>query len=67
MGEVPAEGDPGVRPARHPADRGVGRDLVRRRHRGGEPATGGRVEEVTGRDLSRLDDQVDFFLALQIR
>src|SRR5205823_7714665 len=26
-----------------------------------------RIEELTGRDLSRLDDQVDFFLALQIR
>jgi hypothetical protein len=26
-----------------------------------------RVEELTGRDLSRLDDQVDFFLALRIR
>jgi hypothetical protein len=26
-----------------------------------------RVEELTGRDLSCLDDQVDFFLALQIR
>jgi hypothetical protein len=25
-----------------------------------------RIEELTGRDLSRLDDQVDFFLALQI-
>ncbi len=26
-----------------------------------------RIEELTGRDLSRLEDQVDFFLALQIR
>ena len=26
-----------------------------------------RIEELTGRDLSRLDDQVDFFLALRIR
>jgi DNA-binding PucR family transcriptional regulator len=26
-----------------------------------------RIEELTGRDLSSLDDQVDFFLALQIR
>jgi purine catabolism regulatory family protein/PucR-like helix-turn-helix protein/diguanylate cyclase with GGDEF domain len=26
-----------------------------------------RIEELTGRDLSRLNDQVDFFLALQIR
>jgi len=26
-----------------------------------------RVEELTGRDLSSLDDQVDFFLALRIR
>ena len=26
-----------------------------------------RIEELTGRDLSRLTDQVDFFLALQIR
>jgi PucR-like helix-turn-helix protein/diguanylate cyclase with GGDEF domain len=26
-----------------------------------------RIEELTGRDLSRLDDQVDFFLALQVR
>ena len=26
-----------------------------------------RIEELTGRDLSRLDDQVDFFLALTIR
>ena len=26
-----------------------------------------RIEELTGRDLSWLDDQVDFFLALQIR
>ncbi len=26
-----------------------------------------RVEELTGRDLSCLDDQVDFFLALRIR
>jgi DNA-binding PucR family transcriptional regulator len=26
-----------------------------------------RIEELTGRDLARLDDQVDFFLALQIR
>jgi Purine catabolism regulatory protein-like family/PucR C-terminal helix-turn-helix domain/GGDEF-like domain len=26
-----------------------------------------RIEELTGRDLSRLDDQVDFFLALGIR
>ena len=26
-----------------------------------------RIEELTGRDLSRLDDQVDFFLALHIR
>src|SRR5690242_3525849 len=26
-----------------------------------------RIEELTGRDLSRLDDQMDFFLALQIR
>jgi Purine catabolism regulatory protein-like family/PucR C-terminal helix-turn-helix domain/GGDEF-like domain len=26
-----------------------------------------RIEELTGRDLSRLDDQVDFFLALKIR
>jgi hypothetical protein len=26
-----------------------------------------RIEELTGRDLSRLADQVDFFLALQIR
>jgi Purine catabolism regulatory protein-like family/PucR C-terminal helix-turn-helix domain/GGDEF-like domain len=26
-----------------------------------------RIEEITGRDLSRLDDQVDFFLALRIR
>jgi hypothetical protein len=25
-----------------------------------------RIEELTGRDLSRLDDQVDFFLALRI-
>ncbi len=26
-----------------------------------------RIEELTGRDLSHLDDQVDFFLALRIR
>jgi DNA-binding PucR family transcriptional regulator len=26
-----------------------------------------RIEELTGRDLSSLDDQVDFFLALRIR
>ena len=26
-----------------------------------------RIEELTGRDLSRLDDQVDFFLALRVR
>ena len=26
-----------------------------------------RIEELTGRDLSRLDDKVDFFLALRIR
>jgi DNA-binding PucR family transcriptional regulator len=26
-----------------------------------------RIEELTGRDLSCLDDQVDFFLALRIR
>jgi Purine catabolism regulatory protein-like family/PucR C-terminal helix-turn-helix domain/GGDEF-like domain len=26
-----------------------------------------RIEELTGRDLSRLEDQVDFFLALRIR
>jgi DNA-binding PucR family transcriptional regulator len=26
-----------------------------------------RIEELTGRDLSRLGDQVDFFLALRIR
>ncbi|HLN67890.1 MAG TPA: PucR family transcriptional regulator ligand-binding domain-containing protein [Streptosporangiaceae bacterium] len=26
-----------------------------------------RIEELTGRDLSRLDDQVDFFLALRLR
>jgi hypothetical protein len=26
-----------------------------------------RIEELTGRNLSRLDDQVDFFLALRIR
>jgi DNA-binding PucR family transcriptional regulator len=26
-----------------------------------------RIEELTGRDLSRLNDQVDFYLALQIR
>ena len=26
-----------------------------------------RIEELTGRDLSRLNDQVDFFLALRIR
>jgi hypothetical protein len=26
-----------------------------------------RIEELTGRDLSRLDDQVDFFLAMRIR
>ena len=26
-----------------------------------------RIEELTGRDLSRLDNQVDFFLALRIR
>ena len=26
-----------------------------------------RIEELTGRDLSRLNDQVDFFLALQVR
>ena len=26
-----------------------------------------RIEELTGRDLSNLDDQVDFFLALRIR
>jgi DNA-binding PucR family transcriptional regulator len=26
-----------------------------------------RIEELTGRDLSSLDDQVDFYLALQIR
>jgi DNA-binding PucR family transcriptional regulator len=26
-----------------------------------------RIEELTGRDLSRLDEQVDFFLALRIR
>jgi DNA-binding PucR family transcriptional regulator len=26
-----------------------------------------RIEELTGRDLSRLDDQVDFFLALRTR
>ena len=26
-----------------------------------------RIEDLTGRDLSRLDDQVDFFLALRIR
>jgi len=26
-----------------------------------------RIEELTGRDLSRLDDQVDFFVALRIR
>ena len=26
-----------------------------------------RIEELTGRDLSQLNDQVDFFLALQIR
>ena len=26
-----------------------------------------RIEELTGRDLSRLDDQADFFLALRIR
>jgi hypothetical protein len=26
-----------------------------------------RIEELTGRDLSRLDDQVDFFLALKTR
>ncbi len=26
-----------------------------------------RIEQLTGRDLSRLNDQVDFFLALQIR
>ena len=25
-----------------------------------------RIEELTGRDLSSLGDQVDFFLALQI-
>jgi len=25
------------------------------------------LEELTGRDLSRLDDQVDFFLALRVR
>ena len=26
-----------------------------------------RIEELTGRDLSSLDDQVDFFLALRVR
>jgi DNA-binding PucR family transcriptional regulator len=26
-----------------------------------------RIEELTGRDLSRLDDQVDFFLAMAVR
>jgi sugar diacid utilization regulator len=26
-----------------------------------------RIEELTGRDLSRLDDRVDFFLALRVR
>jgi DNA-binding PucR family transcriptional regulator len=26
-----------------------------------------RIEELTGRDLSSLDDQVDFFLAMRIR
>jgi DNA-binding PucR family transcriptional regulator len=26
-----------------------------------------RIEELTGRNLSRLDDQVDFFLALRVR
>ena len=26
-----------------------------------------RIEELTGRNLSSLDDQVDFFLALRIR
>jgi DNA-binding PucR family transcriptional regulator len=26
-----------------------------------------RIEELTGRDLSRLDDRVDFFLALRLR
>ena len=26
-----------------------------------------RIEELTGRDLSCLNDQVDFYLALQIR
>jgi DNA-binding PucR family transcriptional regulator len=26
-----------------------------------------RIEDLTGRDLSSLDDQVDFFLALRIR
>ena len=26
-----------------------------------------RIEELTGRDLSCLDDQVNFFLALRIR
>jgi DNA-binding PucR family transcriptional regulator len=26
-----------------------------------------RIEELTGRDLSSLNDQVDFFLALRIR
>ncbi|MGA4543050.1 PucR family transcriptional regulator [Uniformispora flossi] len=27
----------------------------------------GRIEELTGRDLSRLEDKVDFFLALRLR
>ncbi|MFD0331068.1 PucR family transcriptional regulator [Streptacidiphilus monticola] len=26
----------------------------------------GRIEELTGRDLSRLEDRVDFFLALEL-
>ena len=61
---VPSPGDPapadaGAAPDDSAAQMYVHVNMVRYRIR--------RIEELTGRDLSCLDDQVDFFLALRIR